>query len=154
MQQADHDPEWEEYERERCAYHEAGHAVAHYLLGIPFTFVTIVPDRDLLILDGIPRDESQAFMMDEYITVKRVFHLHCSDTARMAERLKRRALKENRLDDASDEVIRRRWEVYEHESRPVLEHYGPDMVELVDALGSPVQVLHDLLGRLLRANLA
>ena len=113
-----------------------------------------VPDRDLLVLDGIPRSEAQAFMMDEYITVERVFHLHCADTTRMAERLKRRALKENRLDDASDEVIRRRWEVYEEESRPVLEHYGPGMVELVDALGSPVQVLHDLLGHLIDAKLA
>ncbi len=113
-----------------------------------------VPDHDLLVLDGIPRDEAQAYMMDEYITVERVFHLHCSNTEKMAERLKRRALKENRLDDASDEVIHRRWKIYEEESRPVLEHYGSDKVELVDALGSPVQVLHDLLGRLLVARLA
>jgi len=38
--------------------------------------------------------------------------------------LKKRALKENRFDDASDEVIRRRLETYDHESKPVLDFYG------------------------------
>lgn len=112
------------------------------------------PERDLLVLDGIPRNLEQARIMDDHITVERVFHLECADLTLMADRLKRRALKENRLDDASDEVIRRRWEVYDHESRPVLAHYGPDRVDQMDALGSPVGVLHDVLGRLLSAGLA
>lgn len=108
-----------------------------------------VPERDLLVLDGIPRDVVQARLLDDYIDVQRVFHLECSDWERMAERLKRRALKENRLDDASDEVIRRRWDVYEAESRPVLAYYPTDIIERIDALGTPIQVLHDILGRLL-----
>ena len=112
-----------------------------------------VPGRDRLILDGIPRNEGQARIMDDYLNVERVFHLHSDDWDRMADRLKRRALKENRLDDASDEVIRRRWEVYETESRPVLAHYPAEIIERVDAAGSPIEVLHDLLGRLLAANL-
>lgn len=108
-----------------------------------------LPDRDLLVLDGIPRNLTQARILDEYIQVERVLHLVCADEEAMIERLRRRALKENRLDDASDEVIRRRWTVYEEESEPVLTYYGPARVERVDALGSPVQVLHDILGRLL-----
>ena len=72
----------------------------------------------------------------------------------MAKRLRQRALKENRLDDASDEVIRRRWDVYEAESRPVLDYYPPDLIERVDALHSPLEVLHDILGRLLAAKLS
>lgn len=113
-----------------------------------------VPERDLLVLDGIPRSVEQARIMDDHIIVERVLHLECADRTLMSERLKRRALKENRLDDASDEVIQRRWEVYDHESRPVLTHYGPERVDQVDALGSPVSVLHDVLGRLLSAGLA
>lgn len=113
-----------------------------------------VPERDLLVLDGIPRSVEQARIMDDYISVEKIFHLECADLTLMADRLKRRALKENRLDDASDEVIRRRWEVYGEESRPMLAHYGPDAIESVDALGSPVSVLHDVLGRLLKDDLA
>jgi adenylate kinase len=108
-----------------------------------------VPDRDILVLDGIPRNVEQARMMEPYIDVQRIFHLVCADETLMFERLRRRALKENRLDDANDEVIRRRWSVYEEESRPVLAYYPPDIIQAVDAAGSPVKVLHTILGHLL-----
>jgi adenylate kinase len=108
-----------------------------------------VPERDVLALDGIPRNVAQARILEHYIQVERVFHLVCSDENLMRERLRRRALKENRLDDASDEVIRRRWEVYEAESRPVLEFYPSDIIQKVDVLGTPVKVLHTILGHLL-----
>lgn len=107
------------------------------------------PDRDLLVLDGIPRDAAQAQIMDGYITVERVFHLVCSDENQMFARLRRRALKENRLDDASDEVIRHRWRVYEQESTPILDHYAPEIIARIDAIATPVKVLHDILGRLI-----
>jgi len=113
-----------------------------------------LPERDLLVLDGIPRDVHQARMMDAHIQVERIFHLECANLNLMADRLKRRALRENRFDDASDDVIRRRWEVYEGESRPMLAHYPPEVIEPVDALGSPVSVLHNVLGRLIAAGLA
>jgi adenylate kinase len=106
------------------------------------------PGTDLLVLDGIPRNVAQARFLDEHIEVERVFHLVCNDEDAMIERLRRRALKENRFDDASDEVIRRRWEVYEAEAQPVLAHYPAERIETIDALGSPVKVLHDILGRL------
>ncbi len=107
------------------------------------------PDRDMLVLDGIPRNAGQAAIMDSYISVERIFHLVCSDENQMFDRLRRRALKENRLDDASDEVIRHRWRVYEQESTPILDHYAPEIIAPVDAIATPVKVLHDILGRLI-----
>ncbi len=112
------------------------------------------PARDVLVLDGIPRNVTQARILEQYIDVRRVFHLVCSDENRMMERLRRRALKENRLDDASDEVIRRRWLVYEEESRPVLGFYPAALVQAVDALKTPIQVLHTVLGHLIDAPVA
>ncbi len=72
----------------------------------------------------------------------------------MIDRLRRRALKENRFDDASDEVIRRRWEVYEEESTPVLKTFQSEIVEPVDAIGSPASVLHNVLGTLIKLGIA
>src|ERR1043166_1720618 len=66
------------------------------------------PDIDTLVLDGIPRNLGQANIMDDLIDVKKLFHLACPDPETLFYRLKKRALKENRLDDANEEVIQRR----------------------------------------------
>ena len=63
----------------------------------------------------------------------------------MGERLQGRALRENRLDDANLDTIRNRLEVYEAETRPVLEHYGDDLVHTIDSTQTPVRVLRDVL---------
>jgi adenylate kinase len=83
--------------------------------------------------------------MDSVIVVKKVFHLSCPDRGALVSRLKKRALKENRFDDANEETIRRRLETYDAESKPVLEHYGQDLVCDIDATQTPVKVLQDIL---------
>jgi len=103
------------------------------------------PNVDIMLLDGIPRTLEQARLMDEHIDVILVVHLVCKDQDAMIHRLRRRALKENRHDDADEKVIRHRWEVYERETAPVLSHYPQDMIVEVDSMESPAQVLHDIL---------
>ncbi|MAE62174.1 MAG: adenylate kinase [Planctomycetaceae bacterium] len=103
------------------------------------------PAYDLLILDGIPRNAPQAGMLDAHIDVLKIVHLVCSDDEAMIERLRRRALKENRLDDTKEDVIRNRWRVYEEETTPVLAHYDKGLIADVDALPTPAEVLHGVL---------
>lgn len=106
---------------------------------------TFKPDIDFLVLDGIPRNVEQAIIMEEMIEVVRVFHLSIGNYDELAKRLRKRALKDNRLDDANDEVIKKRLDTYVAESRPLLEHYGPELVRKIDANQSPVKVLYDIL---------
>ena len=103
------------------------------------------PDIDFLVLDGIPRNCNQAKILNAKLDVRRVFHLTCSDKTKIYERLKRRALKDNRLDDINEEVIERRLKVYEEETKPVLEFYGPKLITHVNADQWPYQVLRDIL---------
>src|SRR5271170_10085 len=103
------------------------------------------PESEFLVLDGIPRNLKQAQLLDDTIDVVKVIYLVCSDLSKMVERLRRRALKENRFDDASDEVIRRRLEVYERDTRPVLGYYPPDRVVRVEATMSQIRVLSQLI---------
>lgn len=107
------------------------------------------PDIDLLILDGIPRNRVQAELMDEMVDVIQVFHLSCPDRAELAVRLRKRALKDNRLDDASDEVIARRIKTYEEESKAILDHYPAERTTNIDATQPPVKVLHDIISCLI-----
>jgi adenylate kinase len=106
---------------------------------------TFKPDIDFLVLDGIPRNVHQAELMRNLIDVKRVFHLSCPDRAKLVHRLRKRAIKDNRLDDANEAVIRHRLETYEHESKPVLDFYGEDLVTHIDATEPPVVVLARIL---------
>jgi adenylate kinase len=106
------------------------------------------PDADTLVLDGIPRNVHQAEMLEDTLDVRAIFYLHCRNFKAMVERLQRRALKENRLDDANISVIKERLKTYERESKPVLNYYGRKVLHKIDSTRSPVQVLRTLLARL------
>ncbi len=103
------------------------------------------PNTDILVLDGIPRSVAQARLMDNHIDVRRLYYLDCSDKEQVILRLKRRALHENRLDDASDVTIQNRLYVYEAETAPVLNHYAPEIVRRIDTGRTPIEVLADIL---------
>ena len=110
------------------------------------------PEIDALVLDGIPRNIRQAQLMTEVIDVRRVFHLSCPDREALVSRLQKRALKDNRLDDANEEVIRQRLETYDNESRPLLEFYGPSLIKTIDASQSPVKVLSEIIATIVDGN--
>ena len=69
----------------------------------------------------------------EHIEVLKIVHLKCADLEAMVHRIRRRAIRENRADDAQESIIRRRFEVYEQQTRPVLEYYPPRLIAEVDA---------------------
>ncbi|MBM3830434.1 MAG: nucleoside monophosphate kinase [Verrucomicrobia bacterium] len=103
------------------------------------------PERDTVVLDGIPRNAAQAQMLKGTLDVRALLHLTCPVLDKMVERLQRRALRDNRLDDANLDVIRNRLQVYDHETKPVLDFYGPDVVHSIDATQNPIEVLRDIL---------
>jgi adenylate kinase len=108
------------------------------------------PDIDFLVLDGIPRNVEQAKFMEPDIEVLKVFHLSCPDREELARRLRKRALKDNRYDDASEEVIRKRFATYEAETKPILDYYAGDKVVNIDASMSPARVLHAMLDEIMK----
>ena len=99
------------------------------------------PREDLLVLDGIPRNVNQVELVADHLEILQIIHLQCLDMDDMVHRIQRRAIRENRADDANEDIIRRRFEVYESTSRPVLDRYDPAMVQAVNANGSPAEVL-------------
>jgi adenylate kinase len=103
------------------------------------------PREDLLILDGMPRNVQQVQMVREHLEIQRVIYLKCSDEEDMIHRIRRRAIRENRTDDANEAIIRRRFDVYREVTAPVLEQYSPEEIHEVDANGSPAEVLKAIL---------
>lgn len=109
------------------------------------------PREDLLILDGIPRNVEQTKLIANDLEIMRVIHMHCSDEEDMIHRIRRRAIRENRADDANEDVIRNRFKVYHSQSAPVLQCYPAELIQTVDANGSPAEVLQSILSSVIPA---
>ena len=65
--------------------------------------------------------------------------------------MKKRADQQNRPDDADEEVIRRRIQVYEAETRPVLDHYDNSKIVEIDAIGLPGDIQQNILNTIMPA---
>lgn len=107
------------------------------------------PEEEVLILDGIPRNAQQVELVAADMDVQLVIHLVCKDEERMIERIRMRAEREHRVDDAREEVVRHRFEVYRQQSSPVLNCYTSNMIVDVPADGTPAEVVRELLNHLI-----
>ena len=102
------------------------------------------PEDDVLVLDGIPRNVEQAQLLEESIEVLLTLYLDCPDIDQIVQRLQRRALRENRLDDANNDVIKRRLEIFKSDTLPVLEFYGDQLVHKIDSSEPPLKTMHSI----------
>lgn len=112
------------------AWIEAQRSIGHYL-----------PRKHLLLLDGIPRTREQCVILEEHIDVRAIVHLVCNDEQAMIERIRRRAMHEDRPDDLNEEVTRRRFDVYRRETAPVLDFYPQEIIGEVESTGLVAEVL-------------
>jgi adenylate kinase len=108
------------------------------------------PATDTLVLDGIPRSVPQAKILKDTLDVIAVFYLTSANKENLVTRLQRRALKDNRLDDANLDVIRERLKIYEKETKPVLNFYGKKLVHRINTDGTPVETFFDILKRVVK----
>lgn len=116
----------------------------HYVMGLIATN-QYFPKEQLLLLDGIPRTVKQAEILERYISVKKIILLEAKNSDVLVQRLKRRALIEKRQDDRDEEVLRKRMEIYENETLPVLKYYDEELISHFNAEQRPLEVLRDIL---------
>lgn len=103
------------------------------------------PNSMILILDGLPRTVEQAKVIEPLIDVLAVIHLNAKDREAMVARLRNRALKQNRADDAKEEVVRNRLDIYERDTRPVLNTYDSSLIHDIDALDTMAMVMMNVM---------
>ena len=118
---------------------DAGKLVAdEIVIGIVEERLSQADAKHGFILDGFPRNVAQAKVLDQMLDrlkqppMSRAIHLAVSDEE-IVKRLLDRAQKEGRADDKED-VIRHRIEVYNAETKPLLNFYAHQH-KLVDVQG-------------------
>ncbi|MBR5563342.1 MAG: adenylate kinase [Bacteroidales bacterium] len=96
---------------------------------------------DGFLLDGFPRTLPQAEALDQIIaktgeSVTATVSIMIPD-AMIMERIKGRALKEGRADDASEEIINTRIETYHNQTEPLIEYYTKaEKYHEIDGIGT------------------
>jgi len=108
------------------------------------------PAKDTLVLDGMPRSLKQAKMLDKFVKVAAVFYLCSANFKNLVARMQRRALKDNRLDDANIEIIRARLKTYDEETKPVLNFYGKEIVHRINTDGTPPETFSKILRQVVK----
>ena len=106
---------------------------------------TYNPETDLLVLDGMPRNVAQTELVGKYADVQKIINLKCDDVGEMVNRIRHRAICENRSDDNCEKVIRQRFDIYREQTQPVLQQYSSDQIADIKAIGSPTEVLERIL---------
>jgi adenylate kinase len=104
------------------------------------------------LLDGYPRTAEQVLELDGMLsdagTSLDAVVLLTADTDEVVRRLLNRAIEQGRADDTED-VIRRRLEVYEEQTAPLVNLYDArDLVVTVDGLGAVDEVTERILAAL------
>jgi adenylate kinase len=87
------------------------------------------------ILDGFPRNLAQAEALDALLRevgrdLDVVFEFQIGDREVLMERIAKRAVEEGRTDDTPD-AIRKRLEIYDKETAPLVDHYRANHANVV-----------------------
>lgn len=106
------------------------------------------PNRQDLVLDGLPRTVPQAKMLEELITVRHVIVLEATDEEALLKRMQRQARQEGLFEEIDPEHLKTRLEAYQKESAALLELYPKHLISRVNAEQRPLEVLRDVLVKL------
>lgn len=105
------------------------------------------------IFDGFPRTIPQAAALDELLkefntSISAVISLEVAD-AELIERLKNRALTSGRTDDADENIIMKRIEVYKNETYPLKDYYDAQgKVKIVEGIGEIDKIFSQICSRI------
>ena len=109
-----------------------------------------VTEKDLVVLNGLPRHRGQAKDLESIITIKRVVYLECSPKV-VWNRIRFNSGGDRSLrTDDSFETVRKRWHQFNERTLPLLDYYRTKNIRIVNikvAVDTKPENIHDQLLR-------
>jgi len=106
-----------------------------------------IPSKQFLLLDGIPRTLKQAILLERYVKVEHVIFLDINDMSKLIDRMKKRAVIENRMDDHDEKVLENRINIYLNDTVNLLKHYPKDIISHFNSDQNKLEVIRDVLNK-------
>lgn len=106
------------------------------------------PNKQDLVLDGIPRTLKQAQMLQEYLQVRHVIVLESQSKEKLLERMRRQAREEGVLKEITQDVFTANYKEYSDNIAGLVGAYPTHMVTYINADQRSLEVLRDVLIRL------
>jgi adenylate kinase len=108
------------------------------------------PDKDIILLDGLPRDHEQVEMVKNEFDILQIIDLTVDDESILIDRIKSRAEKEGRADDQHEETVKRGLEVYHKMTEKILEEFPEDIILKVDGSGTVEEIHKEIMEKIRR----
>ncbi len=105
------------------------------------------PEKQVLLLDGIPRTVNQVKLINERFNVLLVIYFNAPDEV-LIKRLTGRAKLEGRAEDKDENIIEKRIDIYRKTTMPVLEKYDKKIIREVDASGTVEEIYQGMINAL------
>ncbi|CAH64164.1 adenylate kinase [Chlamydia abortus] len=107
-----------------------------------------LPDRQDLLISGLPRTVDQAKLLDSYIHVRHVIILEVHEEAQLLKRTQNSLYSKGRINEVGIEVLQKRLQSYQKDIDAIIQHYPIHKVSRISAEQKPMEVLRDVLSRL------
>jgi len=112
------------------------------------------PDKDILLLDGMPRTPLQTKLIAPITDILHLLVLDIPNDDIIVARLQSRAKIEGRKDDADESIVRARLAEYKAKTAAVLDEYPADKITRINGANSPDEVFYDTLGVVIKVRKA
>ncbi|ANH78803.1 adenylate kinase family protein [Candidatus Chlamydia sanziniae] len=123
-------------------------AIWHYYIQGMIATGQYLPNKQDLLVSGVPRTLKQARLLDAYLHVRHVILLEVADETKLLERTQRSLHKKGRLDEVSVEVLQKRLQTYKKEIKEIVQYYPRHKISRINAEQKSLEVLRDILSRL------
>ncbi|MEG0037295.1 MAG: nucleoside monophosphate kinase [Victivallaceae bacterium] len=106
------------------------------------------PDRQDLVLDGLPRTVKQAELLENYLLVRHIIVLEVRDEQELLTRTRKLIHDRGIVEDMNIDVLKRRLDNYHREITGLLSFYPSHLISRVKADQKPIEVLRDVMVKL------